>query len=68
MPIDCIKTTMQKADASQQGLIPTIQQFYQAYGLAGYYVGWKAKLLQYLLNSAFTVALLERLRDAFTRL
>lgn len=64
MPFDCVKTHQQKMNANE--FDHTIRQMvgiYRQYGVRGLYVGWQARMVQYMVNSGFTVVALERLRE-----
>ena len=66
MPFDCIKTQQQKAnDPSNETIGNLFQSIYRKHGLRGLYLGWTPKMIQYMIHSAFTVTLLERLKEAF---
>ena len=65
-PLDCIKTNQQKIKSSKCDNIGVIlEHIYNGYGIRGLYVGWEARMLQYMINSAFTVAILEALKEGY---
>lgn len=65
-PLDCIKTNQQKIKALNHNSISSLfKHIYNGYGVRGFYVGWEARMLQYMINSGFTVVLLESLRESF---
>lgn len=65
-PLDCIKTNQQKAQINDRDDITyRIKEIYTAYGVGGLYVGWAVRMIQYMINSAFTVAVLESLKTGF---
>ena len=66
LPLDCIKTNQQKTKASNYNNIRGMfKHIYSKYGIRGFYVGWEARMLQYMVNSAFTVAILEDLKSGY---
>lgn len=66
LPLDCIKTNQQKESCVVNiSTIETAKSLYHQYGLQGFYVGFEVRLIQYVLHSAFTVAVLENLRVGF---
>lgn len=65
-PLDCIKTNQQKIQSSKHDNIRGVFEYiYKGYGIRGLYVGWEARMLQYMINSAFTVAVLEGLKEGY---
>lgn len=68
MPFDVAKTNLQKCDYLQNdGLLTTLQKIYQTHGIRGLYGGWKPRMVQYMLQSAFTVTLLDRLESSWKK-
>lgn len=66
MPFDVAKTALQKREhLSSDGLWKALKSIYQQHGLLGIYAGWKPRMLQYMLQSAFTVTLLDRLERSW---
>ena len=65
-PLDCIKTNQQKLKASGRDSIRGIfEHIYIEYGIRGFYVGWVARMVQYMINSGFTIAVLEGLKNGY---
>lgn len=62
MPVDCAKTQKQKFKQDKASSYKDIvQRVYREAGIQGFYVGWRLRLLTYLLHSVVTVDILERL-------
>lgn len=70
MPADCVKTQMQMVKTPAFTSIPgqcprsmraVTADIWRQHGPRGFYVGWRVRLLQYLLNAALSVALLDHL-------
>lgn len=62
MPFDTAKTALQKHDPlPDNNLWKTLEKIYHTHGIQGLYAGWKPRMIQYMLQSAFTVTLLDRL-------
>jgi len=70
MPIDCVKTNVQKSSLRQnrKSSFKIARYLYVNYGMRGLYVGWEAKMGQYMLHAFFTVSLLENLKEAFAKI
>jgi solute carrier family 25 (mitochondrial citrate transporter), member 1 len=65
-PLDCIKTNQQKIHSiKHDSIMYRVNELYTNYGVAGFYVGWKVRMIQYMINSAFTVVVLENLKSTF---
>jgi hypothetical protein len=65
-PLDCVKTNQQKATASKQdNIISMVRWIYFHYGVRGVYVGWSVRMMQYMINSGFTLTVLERLKTVY---
>jgi solute carrier family 25 (mitochondrial citrate transporter), member 1 len=65
-PLDCIKTNQQKAQINgRDDIIKMTKEIYAVYGVRGFYVAWGVRMIQYMINSAFTVAVLESLKTGF---
>lgn len=65
-PLDCIKTNQQKNKASGRSSIwLVVKHRYNEFGVRGLYVGWEARMVQYMINSGFTVAVLEALKSGY---
>lgn len=66
LPFDCVKTHQQKMNATEnESFALKMKWIYWHYGIRGLYVGWQARMVQYMINSGFTVAVLESLRAGF---
>jgi hypothetical protein len=66
MPFDVAKTALQKFDhLPNEGLLKTVQTVYRAHGVRGLYAGWQARMIQYMIQSAFTVSILDRLERSW---
>jgi hypothetical protein len=66
LPFDVAKTNLQKSDPLEnKGLFKTLGKIYQMHGVSGLYAGWKPRMLQYMLQSAFTVTILDRLESSW---
>ena len=70
MPIDCVKTQFQKNTngdkienqiSQKKKLNKTIKQIYNLYGWKGFYKGWQVKIIQYTINSVFTVSIFQQI-------
>ena len=71
MPFDNIKTYLQKYNLevvdgrkvekskNHISILSSIKKIYQKAGAMGFFTGWRVKLTVHLINSSFTVALLE---------
>lgn len=57
MPIDCVKTFYQQYEETHEGkpIVRSVIQMYDKYGLRGLYLGWSARMIQYMIQSAFTL-------------
>jgi hypothetical protein len=44
-----------------------MRDLYQSYGIRGLYLGWQVRMIQYMIQSVFTVTLLEKLERAWDR-
>lgn len=60
MPIDCIKTFFQQYDGleKKRPYSKVIRKIYEKHGLRGLYLGWSARLIQYQIQSAFTLVVI----------
>lgn len=64
LPFDCVKTNQQKINASKSdSLLERFRWIYRCYGMGGLYIGWQVRMMQYMINSGFTVVALERLKE-----
>lgn len=63
MPIDCIKTFYQqyREEYKGQSFMETAKQIKKMYGIKGLYLGWSARMLQYTIQSSFTLIAIEEL-------
>lgn len=70
MPIDCIKTFYQQFDGhkNDQSFVKTVKTMFKTHGLRGLYLGWSARLIQYMIQSAFTLIVIEDLHKQYRRL
>lgn len=63
LPIDTIKTNLQKMSASNnRHILEVMGYIYRRHGVKGLYTGWSLRLVQYMIHSGFTVSLLEKLK------
>lgn len=60
MPLDCIKTHLEKVNPSQT-YMGAIKQIYAKAGPSGFFTGVRLRFLLYLTNAVFVVNILERL-------
>lgn len=68
MPFDVAKTNLQKHQhLENEGLWKTLSKIYHMHGVHGLYAGWKPKVIQYMLQSAMTVTLLDRLENSWSQ-
>lgn len=58
MPFDCVKTHRQMFTATPDA---SLRSIYRQRGWQGLYVGWQVRLVHYMVNSLFTVPLLDHL-------
>jgi hypothetical protein len=63
MPFDFVKTQMQKEGYRQEKTFILLKNFYTEHGINVLYTGWPIKMIQYILQSVFTVVLLDRLEN-----
>eukprot|EP01117_Protostelium_nocturnum_P020605 TRINITY_DN9361_c0_g1_i1.p2 TRINITY_DN9361_c0_g1~~TRINITY_DN9361_c0_g1_i1.p2 ORF type:complete len:305 (+),score=90.13 TRINITY_DN9361_c0_g1_i1:57-971(+) len=64
MPFDVVKTTLQKRDLSgkeMNGIISTMRVLVKQNGSRILWIGWQPRMAQYILQSFFTMTLLEKL-------
>jgi hypothetical protein len=62
MPFDVVKTQLQQANPIQNaGIFATMERLVKQYGVRALYRGWPIRMAQYIIQSAFTVTLLEKL-------
>lgn len=67
MPFDAAKTSLQKRDPFQDtNLLKTLKKIYEHHGIHGMYAGWKPRMIQYMLQSAFTVTILDKLERSWS--
>ncbi len=62
-PWDVVKTLHQKNRPLRLGVWATIKTLFKEQGLRGTYAGWEARLLQYVIQSCFTVSTFEYFRN-----
>lgn len=65
MPLDVAKTSLQKHNPSSDNLWITLVKIYKDHGIQGLYAGWQPRVMQYMIHSAITVVLLERLEKKY---
>lgn len=62
MPLDCVKTHMEKVDPTSTYL-QTFKTIYKQAGFIGFFTGFRLRFLLYLTNAMFTVNFLEKLEN-----
>ena len=62
MPLDCVKTNMEKSDPTQTYL-NTFRRIYKQAGMIGFFTGFRLRFLLYFSNALFTVNFLEKLEN-----
>jgi len=75
LPVDCVKTHLQQFSSDSQSsarwqqpkLTSVVGSIFSKYSIRGFYVGFYVRLFQYMLNSIFTVTLLEHLEFKISR-
>lgn len=71
MPVDCIKTFYQDYEGLVKSKNLSFFQFlgnsFQDYGLKGLYLGWQARIVQYMIQSAFTLIVIEELHYEYEK-
>ena len=60
MPLDCVKTHMEKKDPTSTYL-NSFRTIYNQGGMFGFFTGFRLRFLMYLSNALFIVSLLEKL-------
>jgi len=60
MPLDCVKTHMEKVDPTKS-YASAFKSIYSQAGLLGFFTGVRLRFLLYLTNALFAVNLLEKL-------
>jgi hypothetical protein len=63
MPFDFVKTQMQKEGYHKEKTFEIMKKYYNQEGIRVLYTGSQFKLLQYILQSIFTVVLLDKLES-----
>lgn len=61
LPFDAIKTHMQCYQANERGWLATLLMIARQYGARGFYVGFSARLIQYIIQALWTAPILYRL-------
>jgi hypothetical protein len=61
MPFDFVKTQAQKENAIKGNTFSIIKTIYNTHGMKPLYIGWQFKMIQYIIQSMFTIAALEHL-------
>lgn len=71
MPADCIKTFYQNYEGSAQKKGLTAFKFLSTYlkenKMSGLYFGWQPRMIQYMIQSAFTLIVIEKLHTEYAR-
>lgn len=69
MPIDCVKTFYQQYESltDRNSFIRTIRNMVNTYGIKGLYLGWSARLIQYTIQSVFTLIVIEELQREYEK-
>lgn len=68
MPFDFVKTQMQKAEhVNERSVIAVIKRVYQTNGARALYAGWQVRMVQYMIQSVFTVPLLDYFERTYAR-
>ena len=68
MPFDTVKTNLQKKDHIEtRGVIKTMQKIYNNHGIKGLYAGWQIRMVQYMIQSIFTVSVLDYLERSWKK-
>ena len=62
MPLDCVKTHMEKRDPTSTYL-NTFRTIYRQAGFIGFFTGFRLRFILYLSNALFTVNFLEKLES-----
>lgn len=63
MPFDCVKTHQQKMKATEnESFVMKMKWICRHYGVRGLYVGWQARMVQYMINSGFVTVAIEGVR------
>lgn len=64
MPFDCAKTRLQMYSyVKKNSVFNVMKEVWQQGGIRGLYAGWQSRMLQYTINSAFTVTVFEKLEQ-----
>lgn len=68
MPFDVLKTQLQQSYyIPNEGIIKNFVKIYQRAGLNGLYAGWQVRMVQYMIQSVFTVTMLAKLEEQFAK-
>ena len=62
MPLDCVKTHMEKVDPSSS-YVGAFSTIYKEGGFLGFFTGIRLRFMLYFTNALFTVNLLEKLES-----
>ncbi len=65
LPFDVIKSKMQQHKHSNMGFVETAQKIYRTRGMIGFYAAWHVRIVHYMVNSAFTVTILDRVEKSW---
>ena len=69
MPMDCVKTQLQMGSILKSGgVFDVMKNTIKKHGITGLYAGWKPQLIKYMINSIFTVTLLEKWKLVYLNL
>jgi hypothetical protein len=68
MPFDFVKTQMQKEGGVKENTFKIFKNIYKSQGVFPLYVGWQFKMIQYILQSLFTITALEHLETKAKKL
>lgn len=64
MPFDTAKTRIQQCDShANTSIIRVISALFKQHGIKALYAGWQVRMTQYMIQSLFTVTILEKLEQ-----
>lgn len=68
MPFDVVKTNLQKDRyLDNKSVFKTMLKIYRNHGVSAIYAGWQVRMLQYMIQSVFTVTILDRLESSWRK-
>lgn len=68
MPLDVVKTQMQKHSPLEEKKVSQAMRYIlKNYGIKGLYTGWQVRMIQYFIQSAMTVTMLDRLETSLKK-